>query len=108
MKKILSFILVCLVLTFTLTVCVFADGSGGSGSFNIGKTILISLVIGVVAAFIVTSIMKGQLKTVRKQTRAENYVKHGSLNITEANTLYLYSSVTRVAKPKNNSSNSKR
>ena len=108
MKKLISFILICLVLTLAFTVCAFADGSGSSESFNIGKTILISLVIGVVAAFIATSVMKGQLKTVRKQTRAENYVKHGSLNITEANTLYLYSNVTRVAKPKNNSSSSRK
>lgn len=65
--------------------------------------IIISLVVGFVIAFIVTSTMKAKLKSVRKQAAANEYVKSGSMNVLDSRDLYLYSTVTRVAKPKNNS-----
>ena len=45
--------------------------------------------------------MKSKLKTVRFQAAASNYMKNGSLNITESRDLFLYNTVTRTAKPKN-------
>ena len=45
-----------------------------------------------------------QLKTVRFQAAAGNYMKRGSLNVTESRDLFLYKTFTRTAKPKNNSS----
>lgn len=68
--------------------------------------ILISIVIGIVVALIVVLTMKGKLKTVRRQAAASNYLKNGSLNITQSNDIFLYSHISRTAKPKesNNSS----
>lgn len=66
----------------------------------------IAIVIGFVIAKIVVGNMKGKLKTVRKQATANSYMKNGSLNITESRDLFLYRTVTRTAKPKNNSSGS--
>lgn len=65
--------------------------------------ILISLGIGLVIAFITVSVMKGQLKSVYSQATAHNYLKAGSLNVTESRDIYLYRTITRVARPKSNS-----
>lgn len=69
-------------------------------AFAFGKNLLICLVIGIVVAFIATSIMKGKLKTVRFQQGASNYCKPGSLQVTEARDFFLYRHVDRHAKPK--------
>ncbi len=58
-------------------------------------TFIISLGIGFLAALIVTGIMKGELKTVGSQARADDYVKRGSMNLTKTNDLYLYSHIDR-------------
>lgn len=86
--------------------CAFATETEKALSFDIAKSVVIALVIGLIVALIVTGSMKSKLKTVKKQYRAESYVKNGSLNITESNTLFLYSHVSRRAKPKSNSSGS--
>ena len=65
--------------------------------------IIISLAVGAIAALIVTGIMKGQLKSVKQQTRANSYLKGDSMQITESRDLYLYSSVTKTKKVQNNS-----
>lgn len=64
----------------------------------------ISLAIGFVLALIVVGVMKSNLKTVRYQAAATDYMKKGSLNITESRDRFLYRTVTRTEKPKNNSS----
>ncbi len=74
--------------------------------FAAGRNLLISLGVGLVLALIVTGIWKGQLKTVRKQNNATEYTKSGSMQVSLANDLYLYSTVTRHAKPQNNNSRS--
>ncbi len=50
---------------------------------------IISLGIGFLAALVVTGIMKGELKTVGSQARADDYVKRGSMNLTKTNDLWL-------------------
>lgn len=72
--------------------------------FNFGKIMIISLLIGFIIALIVTGIMKGKLKSVRAQHAASNYVRQGSLQLTESHDLYLYRTVTRRARPKSTSS----
>ncbi len=68
--------------------------------------VLWALGIGIVIAFITVFIMKGQLKSVRYQSAAGNYLVDGSFNLTLQRDIYLYSTVKRVAKPKQNSSSS--
>lgn len=83
------------------------DGDTGTGSvLPPPMWILISIAVGVIAALIVVGIMKGKLKTVKMQTSANNYLKSGSLNITDSSDIFLYSNVTRTAKPKNNDNGS--
>lgn len=66
-------------------------------------SLLGSIVVGAFIALIVTGVMKGQMKTVRKQAAASGYVKPGSMDVTRSNDVFLYNRVTRVAKPKENS-----
>ncbi len=55
-----------------------------------------SILIGVVIATIIMSIMRGQLKSVRMQTAAGDYVKGNSLDIAVSRDLFLYSTVSKV------------
>ena len=48
--------------------------------------------------------MKSKLKTVRFQAAANNYVKAGSMNLTESRDIFLYNTMTKTKKEKNDSS----
>lgn len=72
--------------------------------FAPGKMLLISLIVGLVVALIVTGIMRSKLKSVRAQHAASNYVRQGSMHLTQSYELYLYKTVTRRARPKSTSS----
>lgn len=74
--------------------------------FPLGTVLGISLVFGFIIAIVTVSAMKGKLKTIRRKNNAADYVKKDSLNIKESRDIYLYSNVTRVAKPKESSSGS--
>ncbi len=82
----------------------YINGELNGYPFNLGNSLLISVAVGVVIAFIVTAIMKAQLESVAFQRAATNYVTEGSLNVTAANDTYLYSTVVRREKPKSNGS----
>ena len=68
--------------------------------------VITAVVIGVIIAFIAVFIMKGQLKSVRFEPAAKNYLVDGSFNLTLSRDIFLYSTVRRTAKPKSNSSSS--
>lgn len=72
--------------------------------FSIGKNIAISFGIGIVLALIITGIMAGQLKSVRMQQAADNYIKRDSMKVTQSSDLFLYKHTDRRAKPKESSS----
>jgi uncharacterized protein len=74
--------------------------------FDVGMNLLIALGIGLVAGLITASMLKGQLKSVRKQSRANVYVKDGSMRITTRNDLFLYRDVTQTEKPTSDSDSS--
>lgn len=74
--------------------------------FNFLFALFISLAIGFVIALIVTAVMMGQLKTIRSQYGATDYVVDGSMNVSEARDMFLYRSVSRRPKPQNNGSSS--
>lgn len=82
------------------------DGEEFVLPFDFGSNLLISLVIGFVIAFIVTSVMKGQLNTVWAKAAASDYLKADSLHITDSRDMFLYRQVIRTKKVKNNGSGS--
>ncbi len=90
MKKKIRALLLVFVMAFTLAVPALAAPALAAPAAAYGpmdalasnpQYIGIGLLIGVILAFIICFIFKGQLKNVRKGTTAENYVS-GSLNLT--------------------------
>ncbi|MCL2864235.1 MAG: TPM domain-containing protein [Lachnospiraceae bacterium] len=76
----------------------------GSAARAIGITdILLALVIGAVLATVITLGMRGQLKSVRSKTQANDYMRPGSLEIQVSRDTFLYRNVTRRERPRNNS-----
>ena len=82
----------------------YLDGYQNGFPFNAGKNLAICLIIGIAAGLIVAFVLKGQLKTVRKQNQANVYVKPGSMQVTVHNDFFLYRDVTRTKKESSNSS----
>lgn len=84
----------------------YLDGYVNGFPFKFGRNLLICLVIGFVVGLIVALNLKGQLKTVRKQNKADVYVKPGSMQISLSNDMFLYRNVTRTKKQSSSSSGS--
>ena len=68
--------------------------------FDVGANLLIAIGVGIVAGLLVTGNMRRKLKTVQKQDQAASYVRKGSMEVTKSNDFYLYRTVSRTAKPK--------
>ncbi len=66
--------------------------------------ILIGFAIGAVIAFVIVSIMKGQLKSVRMQSMARGYIRDNSFILTKEKDRFLYRNITKRPKPKDNGS----
>ena len=81
-----------------------ADYSAKDSGFfsNIGVKILISLIIGLVVAGIYVSILKGQLKSVKMNSGASNYMVKDSLKLSVNSDVYLYKETSSTPKPKTN------
>ena len=84
----------------------YLNGYINGFAFEWGMNLAIALGIGIVVGLIVVFVMKGQLKTVQKQDRANNYVKAGSMNVRIRNDFFLYKKVTRTKKASGSSSGS--
>ena len=75
-------------------------------SKNYGKTIAICMGVGMLIGLIAVAIMASMMKTVRSQSGAADYVRSGSMHLTNQRDIFLYSHVTRTPRPKSNSSGS--
>ena len=64
--------------------------------------IIVAIVIGLVIGLIVTGIMSAGLKSVHLQSDAEEYIRGAGLNLTKNRDIFLYQTVDRIAKPKEN------
>ena len=74
--------------------------------FDAVGTLIVCLVIGLVVALIATGPMKRELKSVRRQMKADAYVTPGSLQLTGSRDLFLYTQVTKTEKPESTSGGS--
>lgn len=84
----------------------YLDGYINGYPFNAGRNFLICLVIGLIAGVAVAFVLKGQLKTVRRQARANAYVKADSLQLTVCRDMFLYRNISRTPKASSGSSGS--
>ncbi len=100
-KAVFTLFVLLLSLLFVLSVYAHEDVKYDE-SFDFGKTVLISAVVGLIIGFIAVSLMKAQLKSVRSAKNAANYIRQGSFSLTESRDVFLYSTVTRVSKPQSN------
>ena len=85
----------------------YINGHESGYPFDWGPTLLISLIVGLVVALIVTTIMKAQLKSVRANDTATEYVRYGSMNVRVSRDIFLYRHVSRIKKPESNSGTSR-
>jgi len=74
----------------------------GEAALGAGFGILPALLFGVIIAFVVVSVMKGQLKSVGMRREASDYIRQNSLQITERSDLFLYRNVTRTPRQTSN------
>lgn len=63
----------------------------------------LAILIGFAIAMLIMSAIRKKLKTVEMQHGAKEYVRAGSMNVTAARDTFLYTTVSRTARPKNNS-----
>ena len=80
----------------------YINGFAFDSTKSLGYAVLIGLALGLIVAFV----LKGQLKSVRSQTFAQEYVRKGSMHLTISNDIFLYRTVSRTKKEKSNSSSS--
>ncbi len=66
------------------------------GSLPVVKYILISLLVGVLLALIITLCLRSKLKTVRSKSGASDYTVPGSMQITNSSDMYLYRTVSKI------------
>ena len=83
------------------------EGERNGFPFNFGLSLVVSLAIGFVVAFIATGIMRAKLRSVRSQSAAREYMKPGSMHLTRSSDLFLYRTMSRRHKPQNTSSGSR-
>ena len=74
-------------------------------SFSLGGAFGLSLLISCVAALIVCMVFRSQMKSVRTQTTANQYVGNGGLNLTLSRDIYRYTSQKRRQIPRNDNNN---
>lgn len=68
------------------------------------NALIISLIVGLVAAIVTVLIMRSTMNTARLQSGAVDYLKSGSFHLRRHSDMFLYSHVSRTARPKNTSS----
>ena len=73
---------------------------------NITTKLVISMVVAGVVCLITLLILNKQLKTEGKKVNANNYVKPHSFNLTRSGDIYLYRSVSRTRRPRDNNRSS--
>lgn len=75
-----------------------------SESKGTGGILMISILIGAVAAGVVLLIMRGMMNTKRRQRSAVDYMTQGSYHLRTRQDIFLYSHVSKTPRQQNNSS----
>ena len=106
MKKLLFFLFVVLFFLLSVLPAYATNGMDAPAANDTAITIVACIAIGLAVGLTVTLLMKRAMSTVRKQKKADIYVKQNSFSLTESRDLFLYSTVTRVRI--NNSNNNRK
>lgn len=73
--------------------------------YSVFGTLVISLIVGLVVALIYILILRGQLKSVAPNNQAIDYAVNGSMHVTNSREFFLYRTLSRTEKPKDNDNN---
>ncbi len=65
------------------------------------SVILLAFFIAAIIALVIVLVMKSNLKSVRHKLTARDYVRSGSMRVTNASEFFLFRTVSRVARPQN-------
>lgn len=79
-----------------------ADSERRAGMKGVLIVLIISLILGFLFAGIPMSGLKRQMRPVMLKAEAHDYLKPGSKKITKSRDAFLYNTITRVPKPKQN------
>ena len=90
--------------TFAEDCSYYLNGYINGFPFAFGANLVIALVVGFVVGLIVVLVLKGQLKSVYKQNKANSYIKAGSMQLTTQRDIFLYRNISRTKKATNNGS----
>lgn len=71
---------------------------------RIVKEVVVALVLGFLLAFIPTGVMSSKMNSVHMQNNASNYMVPGSMNVRTERDIFLYNTVTKTKRVKQNSS----
>ena len=85
----------------------YLEGHMNGFPFPLGQNLMIALATGLAAGLITVLVMKSQLKSVRQQQRANDYMKSGSMRLTGSSDIFLYRNVSRTRRQTSSSSGSR-
>ena len=71
--------------------------------FDVFLWVVIGAVIGLIVALIRLAMLKGDMRTVRRNDSADGYVVRDSFDLSASRDIYLFRTVTRVYSPKSSS-----
>ena len=74
--------------------------------FSIWFSLLVAVVAGVIVAAIITTVMWCKLNSVHPNDDASSYIRKGSMKVDLKRDIFLYRTVTKTEKPKNESGGS--
>lgn len=86
----------------------YLNGAINGYPFNFGGSLLGALAIGLLAGVITAFVLKGQLKSVKRQNQAANYVRNDSMRLTANSDLFLYRNIRRTRRQTSSSSGGSR
>ena len=84
----------------------YLNGYVNGFPFDFSGKLTMALAIGLIAGLITAFVLKGQLKSVYQQDKANVYIKNDSMQLTSHSDLFLYRNVTRTKKQSSSSSSS--
>ena len=84
----------------------FETGYNSTGVEDILRFLLIPFIIGIIFAFIVTTVMKNKLRSVRRKSEAYDSIVPGSMKLGVSFDNFLSRSVTSTPRPKHDDNNS--
>ncbi len=80
----------------------YSDEYEEDEEMSLGMKIAVAVGVGLLIGLVTVLVLRAQLKSVRMQAGAANYIRPDSMVVHVSNDIYLYSTVTKIPIPKDN------